>query len=273
MDDRKNRRTENGRADALAGIAASLPIKEAILLPIHVQANPSVRKLPLAIPLRQAKQRQEWTNDIIGTSGQALCPRIPSRHKRSGCNRQFHLDWGAFVQAVLHRSLSPVPKPFRGPGPFARKLLAHDEEGCGSLRQKMRQMSKTCPHTTYVVGDAETNFRPLTLRTVGYGHSRTPTSCTHPKEIPARRHDYFSKWVEVEAYASIKDKDVTKATTIRTEAGRQDDANAELGRNLDWADEVRETASIRMADYQQRASAHYNRKGKAQKLQKWHAGP
>ena len=33
---------ENGRADALAGIAASLPIKEAILLPIHVQVNPSV---------------------------------------------------------------------------------------------------------------------------------------------------------------------------------------------------------------------------------------
>ncbi|RVW94730.1 hypothetical protein CK203_029880 [Vitis vinifera] len=34
----------------------------------------------------------------------------------------------------------------------------------------------------------------------------------------------------------------------------------ELGRNLDWTDEVRESAAIRMADYQQRASAHYNRK-------------
>ncbi|RVW24154.1 hypothetical protein CK203_087035 [Vitis vinifera] len=74
--------------------------------------------------------------------------------------------------------------------------------------------------------------------------------------------DYFSKWVEVEAYASIKDKDVTTTTTIQTEAGRQDDANAKLGRNLDWADEVRETASIRMADYQQRAAAHYNRKAR-----------
>ena len=50
--------------------------------------------------------------------------------------------------------------------------------------------------------------------------------------------------------------------TIRTEAGRQDDANAELERNLDWADEVRETASIRIADYQQRAAAHYNRKAR-----------
>ncbi|RVW99982.1 Transposon Ty3-I Gag-Pol polyprotein [Vitis vinifera] len=148
--------------------------------------------------------------------------------------------------------------------------------------------------------------------------------------------DYFSKWVEAEAYASIKDKDVTKfvwknivcrfgipqaeATnktlinalkkrleqakgkwveelpgvlwayrttpgrptgntpfaltygmdavipteiglpTIRTDAAKQKDANTELGRNLDWTDEVRESASIRMADYQQRASAHYNRK-------------
>ncbi|RVX16025.1 hypothetical protein CK203_005786 [Vitis vinifera] len=48
--------------------------------------------------------------------------------------------------------------------------------------------------------------------------------------------------------------------TIRTMVGRQGDANAELGRNLDWADEVRETASIRMENYQQRAYAHYNRK-------------
>ena len=38
----KIRRTENGRADALAGIVASLSIKEAILLPIPVQTNLSV---------------------------------------------------------------------------------------------------------------------------------------------------------------------------------------------------------------------------------------
>ena len=54
--------------------------------------------------------------------------------------------------------------------------------------------------------------------------------------------------------------------TIRTEAAKQDDADAELGRNLDWADEVRESASIRMTDYQQRASAHYNRKVRPRSL-------
>ena len=48
--------------------------------------------------------------------------------------------------------------------------------------------------------------------------------------------------------------------TIRTDAAKQSDANMELGKNLDWTDEVRESAAIRMADYQQRASVHYNRK-------------
>ena len=50
--------------------------------------------------------------------------------------------------------------------------------------------------------------------------------------------------------------------TIRTDVAKQNDANTELGRNLDWTDEVRENAAIWMADYQQRASAHYNRKVK-----------
>ena len=31
---------------------------------------------------------------------------------------------------------------------------------------------------------------------------------------------------------------------------------------MDWATEIRETASIRMADYQKRVAAHYNRKAR-----------
>ena len=50
--------------------------------------------------------------------------------------------------------------------------------------------------------------------------------------------------------------------TIRTDARGQSDESTELGRNLDWADETRENASIRMADYQQRATAHYNCKAR-----------
>ena len=62
----KIRRTENGCADALAGIAASLPIKEAILLPIYVQVNPSVAETSTCntIEINQAND-QEWTSNII----------------------------------------------------------------------------------------------------------------------------------------------------------------------------------------------------------------
>ncbi|RVW14330.1 hypothetical protein CK203_099083 [Vitis vinifera] len=133
--------------------------------------------------------------------------------------------------------------------------------------------------------------------------------------------DYFSKWVEAEAYASIKTRMSPKKArasqgkwveelpgilwayrttprrptgntpfalaygmdaiipteiglpTIWTEAGKQDDANAELGRNLDWADEVRESTAIRMADYQPKGIRSLQSQSKAQKLQERYAGP
>ena len=49
---------------------------------------------------------------------------------------------------------------------------------------------------------------------------------------------------------------------IRTAVQGQKDGNLELERNLNWADEVRENASIRMVAYQQRAAAHYNCKAR-----------
>ncbi|KAL6318727.1 hypothetical protein AAG906_001200 [Vitis piasezkii] len=82
----KIKRTENGRADALVGIAASLPIKEAILLPIHVQANPSVAEASTCntIEANQADD-QKWTKDIIRYLQTGTRPKSPSRHTSSGC--------------------------------------------------------------------------------------------------------------------------------------------------------------------------------------------
>ena len=61
----KIKRADNRGADALTGIATSLPIKEAILLPIHVQLNPSVAEISTCktIEANQAND-QEWTYDI-----------------------------------------------------------------------------------------------------------------------------------------------------------------------------------------------------------------
>ena len=79
----KIKRTENRYADALAGIAASLPIKEAILLPIHVQANPSIAEASTCntIEANQADD-QEWTEDIIKYLRTDTLPEEPKQaHK------------------------------------------------------------------------------------------------------------------------------------------------------------------------------------------------
>ncbi|KAL6313045.1 hypothetical protein AAG906_012088 [Vitis piasezkii] len=79
----KIKRTENGRVDALAGIAASLPIKEAILLPIHVQTNPSVAEISTCntIEANQA-DNQEWTDNIAEYLRTGTLPGDPKQaHK------------------------------------------------------------------------------------------------------------------------------------------------------------------------------------------------
>ncbi|RVX12437.1 Transposon Ty3-I Gag-Pol polyprotein [Vitis vinifera] len=61
----KIKRADNRRADALAGIAASLPIKEAILLPIHVQPTP-LAEISTAIPLRHPSGRPRMDRSFTG---------------------------------------------------------------------------------------------------------------------------------------------------------------------------------------------------------------
>lgn len=48
--------------------------------------------------------------------------------------------------------------------------------------------------------------------------------------------------------------------TARIAVQGQRDEDTELARHLDWADETREIATVRMATYQQKAAAYYNKK-------------
>ena len=65
MDNREIKRADNSRADALAGIAASLPIKETILLPIHVQPNPSIPEISTCNTIKEPQaDGREWMYDI-----------------------------------------------------------------------------------------------------------------------------------------------------------------------------------------------------------------
>ncbi|KAL6316293.1 hypothetical protein AAG906_017924 [Vitis piasezkii] len=79
----KIKRADNGRADALAGIAASLPIKEAILLPVHVQASPSVAERSTCNTIEASQTNdQEWTHDITEYLRTGTLPGDPKQaHK------------------------------------------------------------------------------------------------------------------------------------------------------------------------------------------------
>ena len=54
-------RADNVQADALVGIATSLPVREAILLPIHLQTTPSIVESPICNTNEESK---EWTSTI-----------------------------------------------------------------------------------------------------------------------------------------------------------------------------------------------------------------
>ncbi|RVW76103.1 hypothetical protein CK203_049155 [Vitis vinifera] len=74
---------------------------------------------------------QEWTYDIAEYLRQALYPEISNRHTKSGASCPFHPDWGAPVQAILHRTLPSVPRAFRG-----QYVLAElHEEYAGIIRR------------------------------------------------------------------------------------------------------------------------------------------
>ncbi|WKA01256.1 hypothetical protein VitviT2T_019544 [Vitis vinifera] len=79
----KIKQTDNRRADALAGIAASLPIKEAILLPIHVQTNPSVSEISTCNTIEAPQaDGQEWMYDVTEYIRTGTLPGDPKQaHK------------------------------------------------------------------------------------------------------------------------------------------------------------------------------------------------
>nr|CAN82630.1 hypothetical protein VITISV_028132 [Vitis vinifera] len=357
----KIKRADNRRADALADIVASLPIKEAILLPIHVQPNPSTGTLPGDLKQTHKVWVQAARFTLIGGH----------MYKRSFTGpylRCLGHSEAQYVLAELHEGICGNHSGGRS--------LAHKAHSQGyywpTMKKDAAAYVKRCdkcqryapiPHMPSAMLKSVSG--PWPFAQWGMDIVGSLPAAPAQKKFLLVATDYFSKWVEAEAYASIKDKYVTKFVwknivcrfgipqtiiadngpqfdsitfrnflfgakhpefilhtaisskleqakekwveelpgvlwayrttpgrptgntpfalaygmdavipteiglpTIRTDAAKQNDANTELGRNLDWADEVRESAAIRMADYQQRASAHLQSQSKAQKLQK-----
>nr|CAN61771.1 hypothetical protein VITISV_041899 [Vitis vinifera] len=317
---KKIRQTENGRADALAGIAASLPIKETILLPIHVQTNPSVAKTSTCntIEATQAND-QEWTDNIAEYLRTDTLPGDPKHaHK-------IRLHEGVCGNHSRGRSLAHRAHSQGYYWPTMKKdattyflLVTTDyfskwveAEAYVSIKDKdvtkfvWKNIVCRFGISQTIIADNGPQFDSITFRnfcselnirnsysTPRYPQSNEQAEATNKTLITAlkkRLEQTKGKWVEelpgvLWAYRTTPGRptgntpfalaygmDAVIPTeiglpTIRTDATKQNDANTELGRNLDWADEVRESATIRMADYQQRASAHYDRRVRPRSL-------
>ncbi|RVW67702.1 hypothetical protein CK203_063383 [Vitis vinifera] len=159
------------------------PIKEAILLPIHVQANPSVAE-------NSTCNTVEATKRIIKNGMHDIAEYLRT--------------------AIFHRALSSLSWAFKG-----QYVLAELHEGiCGnhtggrSLAHRAHSQGYYWP--TMKKDAAAYVQKSMAFRAMGHGHYGTPPAAPAQKKFLLVATDYFSKWVEAEAYASIKDKDVTK---------------------------------------------------------------
>ncbi|KAL6314404.1 hypothetical protein AAG906_022487 [Vitis piasezkii] len=277
----KIRRTENGRADALAGIAASSSSKKPYYCLYMCKPILPSRKPPLAIPLRQAKQTAKALY-VLAELHEGVC----GNHSGGYYWPTMKNDAAAYVKKCDKcQRHAPIPHV---PSETLKPISVHALRTMGHGHSKTLPPQKISLVATDYLKNGWKLKHTLASKTKMSPSSNGQVEATNKTLITAlkkRLEQAKGKWVEelpgvLWAYQTTPGRptgntpfalaygmDAVIPTeiglpTIRTEAGRQDDANAELGRNLDWADEVRETASIRMADYQQRAAAHYNRKAR-----------
>ncbi|KAL6334828.1 hypothetical protein AAG906_022817 [Vitis piasezkii] len=154
---------------------------QAILLPIHVQTNPPSRRPRVdgrhyKVPpdRHSARRAQAGTQD-------------------PGASRSFHPDRGALVQ----RSFSC---PYLG-------CINHSAHLQGYSPTMKKDAAAYVKNVTNVKGMPPYHMCPRSF--AQWGMDIVGPYHRMPEKIPVAT-DYFSKWVEAEAYASIKDKDVTK---------------------------------------------------------------
>ncbi|RVW98441.1 hypothetical protein CK203_026751 [Vitis vinifera] len=285
----KIKRADNRRADALAGIAASFPIKEAILLPIHVQTDPSVSEVSTCNTIE---------------APQAERSRMDDTQKPNMCWLSYMREYAEIIRggrSLAHRAHSQG---------YYWPTMKKDATAYVKKCDKCQRYAPIphMPSTTLKSISGPWPFAQWGMDIVG-PLPATPAQ----KKFLLVATDYFSKWVEVEAYASIKDKDVTKFVeelpgvlwayrttpgrptgntpfalaygmdavipteiglpTIRTDAVKQSDASMELGRNLDWTDEVREKCGHPDGRLSTKGISTLQSQSEAKSLQKWYASP
>ncbi|RVX20524.1 hypothetical protein CK203_002459 [Vitis vinifera] len=226
----------------LAGIAASLPIKKAILLPIHVQTNPSIAETSTCNTIETSQaDDQEWTNAITEYLRTGTLPGDPKQaHKIR-------------VQAALFTLIGGHLYKRSFTGPYLRCLSHSEALYVLAELHKGHRIPNFC---------SELNIRN-SYSTPRYPQSNGQAEATNETLITAlkkRLEQAKGKWVEelpgiLWAYRTTPGRPIGNTPfaiaygmdavipteiglpTIRTEAAKQDDADAELGRT--WTGQMK----------------------------------
>ena len=93
---------DNVRGDALARITVSLPIKEAMLLPIYVQANPPIVESPACNAIEESQAWMSVIKKYLRTSA------LPEKSKHA---HKIHVQTGRFtlIGECLYKRSSTSP--------------------------------------------------------------------------------------------------------------------------------------------------------------------
>ena len=224
-------RGQNERADMLAGVAASFPTDEDTYLPIYFQ-----RESSLAIDqIHQVRETSvSWADSIIRylESGELPEEKIQAHRTQVQASRFSLIDGqlykrsingpylkclseeqGQYILAELHEGVC-------GNHPGGR-TLAHRAYTQGyywpTMRADAAAYVKRCDSCQRNAPVSKAPAHELTSITSPWPFAQWGIDIVGPFPIaPAQKKlllvatDYFSKWIEAEAFASIKDKDVVR---------------------------------------------------------------
>ncbi|RVW13311.1 hypothetical protein CK203_088988 [Vitis vinifera] len=241
-------REENEKADALAGITVTLPIKEAVMLPVYLKVAPSITPEPVCntshtdsgwmLNIMKYLQTREWGMDIVGP-----LPITAAQKKFLLVATDYFSKW---VEAEAYANIKDKDV-FK----FVWKNInlystPHYPQNNGQTEATNKTLLNALKKRLEGAKGKWVNDLPGVLwayRTT----SRRPTGATP-----------FALAYGMEAIIPTK----IGMPTVKTIVQDQRDNNEELIRQLDLTDKLREDAAIRIASYHQRAIAQYNKRAR-----------
>ena len=221
----------NERVDALAAVAASFPISETVFLPIYYQPDSSI----LGAHIHQIEEvPPSWMDPIRLYIAMGKLPNGGGKaHKIQIQSAKFSLMDGQLYKRSLGRPYLKCLTPEQGHHVLAElhEGICGNHPGGGTLAHQAHTQGYYWPTmksdaTNYVkkcdpcqrmspilkspVQDLVSISSPWPFTQWGIDIVGPLPTAPAQKKLLLVATDYFSKWIEADAFASIKDRDVTR---------------------------------------------------------------